>query len=261
MYRMQLAGWMSVWVLMATVAVADDSILEHPLFPKPDAKVTIDAKTSATALEIMPPCFARQVKGSKLEVQTTHGWGWVERKQMMTPKEVEKYFDDHKKEAYALYVHSYLHLINDQVDKALGDLNAAVKADPKFAPALYGRGNLYVEKGDFEKAQADLAAAVKVAPQDLLAANDFAWFRATCSAAKFRDGKVALAEATRICEATEFKHEEFLDTLAAAYAETGDFKSAVKWASKAAEIDPENEEFTAHVKLYKAKKPLREESK
>ena len=85
----------------------------------------------------------------------TRGWGWVERKQMMTPKEVEKYFDDHKKEAYALYVHSFAHLINDQLDKALGDLNAAVKADPKFAPALYGRGNLYAEKGDFDKALAD----------------------------------------------------------------------------------------------------------
>lgn len=261
MNRLLRWGWICSFVLAAGIVSADDSILDHPVFPKPDAVVHLEGNSTATALEIMPPCFPRQAKGTKLEVHTTKGWGWVERKQMMTQKEVEKYFDDHKKEAYALYVHSFTHLINDHMDKALSDLNAAVKADPKFAPALYSRGNMYVEKGEFEKAQADLTAAVKLAPKDLLAVNDLAWFRSTCPDAKFRDGKEALAEATRVCEATQFKHEEFLSTLAAACAETGDFKSALKWATKAAEIDPDNEEFAEHVKLFKAKKPLREGGK
>ncbi len=261
MNRLLRAGWMGICVAVAAVSSADDSILEHPLFAKPDAVITIDPKTTATALEIMPPCFARQVKGTKLEVNTTHGWGWVERKQMMTPMEAEKYCEAHKKEPYALYVRSTTHLIKDQKDKALADLNAAIKLDPKFAPAVYSRGNLYAETGDFDKALADFTAAVKLAPKDLLAANDLAWFRATCSNAKYRDGKQAVAEATRVCEATSFKNEEFLDTLAAACAEAGDFKSAVKWAANAAEIDPDNEDFAAHVKLFKAKKPLRDDAK
>jgi tetratricopeptide (TPR) repeat protein len=260
MIRLMLTGWLGLCVLVATASAADD-ILEHVLLPKPDAVITIDPKTTATALEIMPPCFARQLKGTKLEVNTTRGWGWVERKQMMTPKEAEKYCEANKKEPYALYLRSITHLINDQKDKAMADLNAAIKLDPKFAPAVYGRGNLHAENGDFEKALADFTQAVKLAPKDLLAANDLAWFRATCPDAKFRDGKEAVAEATKVCEATGYANEEFLDTLAAANAEAGDYKSAVKWASKALEIDPENEDFAAHLKLYKAKKPLRDDGK
>ena len=261
MNRMLRAGWMGICVVVASVSSADESSLEHPLFAKPDAVITIDPKTTATALEIMPPCFARQVQGTKLEVNTTHGWGWVERQQMMTPMEAEKYCEAHSKDPYALYVRSITHLINDRQDKALADLNAAIKLDPKFAPVVYARGNLHAEQGDFDKALADFTAAVKLAPKNLLAANDLAWFRATCSNAKYRDGKQAVAVATRICEATRFKNEEFLDTLAAACAEAGDFKSAVKWATQAAEIDPDDEDFAAHLKLFQTKQPLRDDAK
>lgn len=247
-----------ICLIAASAARSDDSLLDHPLFPKPDAVVTVDAKTTATALEIIPVCFARQMKGTKLEVNTTKGWGWVERKQVMTQKEAEKYYEDHKQEPYALYTRALTHLINDQKDKALAELNSALKIDPKFVPGMYGRGNVYVEMGDHEKALADFKAAVKAAPKDLVAANDLAWFRATCPKDKFRDGKEAVAEATRVCEATGYSNEEFVNTLAAACAEAGDFKSAVKWATKSLELDPMNEDFAEHVKLYKAKKPLRE---
>lgn len=257
-----LTGALLVIAQLATAA--DESLLEHPFLPKQEAVVTIDAKTTATALEIIPPCFARSIKGTKLEVHTTHGWGWVERSQMLTPKEAEKYLNAHAKEPYGLYIRSIHHMINehkgDQKDKALADLNAAIKLDPKFAPAYYGRGNVYAEKGDFEKALADFQEAIKLDPKDLLAANDLAWFRATCTDAKYRNGKQAVAEATRVCEATGYKHEEFLDTLAAACAEAGDYKSAVKWITKATQIDPDNEDFADHLKLYKANKPLRDDS-
>ena len=262
MNRLLRAGWMGICVAVASVSSADDAILEEPLFAKPDAVVTIDAKTTATALEIIPPCFARQVKGTKLELNTTHGWGWVERQQMMTQMEAKKYCETHTKEPYALYVRAAIaYLIDEETDKALADLNSALKLDPKFAPALYGRGNLYAEQGDFDKALADFTAAVKLAPKDLLAANDLAWFRATCPKAPFRNAKQAIAEATRVCEATGFKHGEFLDTLAAACAEAGDFNSAVKWATKAAELDPDDDDFAAHLKLFQAKQPLRDDAK
>ncbi len=252
-----------VWagLLVPAMAGAADDILEHPLFAKPDAVVAIDAKTNATAAEIIPPCFGRQMKGTKIEVNTTHGWGWVERKQMMTQKEAEKYCEEHKKEAYALHTRSIINLIEGKKDKALSDLNAALKIDPKFAPAMYSRGSVYAEMGDFAKAHEDFAGAIKLAPNDLLAANDLAWFRATCPEAKYRDGKEAVAQSTRVCEATKFDNEEFLDTLAAAHAEAGDFKTALKWATKAAELDPQNPDFLEHVKLLKAKKPIRDDGK
>jgi tetratricopeptide (TPR) repeat protein len=265
MSRLLLSVWMGL--LVPSLLRGADDILEHPVFPKPDAVVAIDAKTNATATEIMTPCFVREAKGTKLEVNTTHGWGWVERKQMMTAKELEKYFDEHKKDAYALSMHSILHLMSEKGTdaekrkKAMADLDAAVKIDPKFAPALYGRANLYLEMGEYEKAQTDFLTAIKLAPNDLLAANDLAWFRATCPDAKYRDGKEAVTQSTRVCEATKHANVDFLDTLAAAHAEAGDFKTALKWATKAAELDPENPDFAEHVKLLKAKKPIRDDGK
>ena len=56
---------------------------------------------------------------------------------------------------------------------------------------------------------------------------------ATCPEAKYRDGGKAVESATRACELTKWKSSEFLNTLAAAYAESGDFDAAVTWQTRA----------------------------
>lgn len=251
---------LTLWVVAAE---EKENLTDEFLFPKKEAVVRIDAKTTATALEILAPCFAREIEGTKIQVHTTKGRGWVDRSQMMTSLEALKYsqslIEREKPDAYGLYVRSALFNQNEQPDKALADLSAAIKLDPQFAMAYTNRGWLHVEKGDLDKGLADFTAAVKLAPKDALVTNNLAWFRATCPNAKYRDGKQAVALATQACESTGFKNEEFIDTLAAAHAEAGDFKSAVKWATKTLELDPHNEEFTEHLKLYQSGKPLRDE--
>ena len=52
-----------------------------------------------------------------------------------------------------------------------------------------------------------------------------------------------------------------IDTLAAAYAEIGDFASAIKWQTKALELETDaknKEEYMARLKLYRQKKPYRD---
>ena len=54
--------------------------------------------------------------------------------------------------------------------------------------------------------------------------------------AEFRNGKLAVDEATRACELTHWQDPDALDTLAASCAEVGDFAAAVKWQTQALKL-------------------------
>lgn len=85
--------------------------------------------------------------------------------------------------------------------------------------------------------------------------------RATCPDAKLRDGKSAVALVRGLCEHTENREGRYLDTLAAAHAETGAFKKAVAAQELALEdrgfARRYGAEATARLRLYKDEKPFR----
>jgi serine/threonine-protein kinase len=94
-------------------------------------------------------------------------------------------------------------------------------------------------------------------PETLESMNNLAWLKATCPAPQVRNGIEALKYATKVCELTDWKDAIYLDTLAASYAEAGDFDSAVKWQRKAIELLPESRAgYESRLKRYQAGKPL-----
>jgi hypothetical protein len=102
------------------------------------------------------------------------------------------------------------------------------------------KGNDWLNKQEFGKAIAEYDEAIRLDPNNADVQNVIAWLQATCENAEFRDGRQAIEHATAACELANWKKPLYFDTLAAAYAESGDFKQAVSWQQKAVD-DPEYE--------------------
>jgi tetratricopeptide (TPR) repeat protein len=144
--------------------------------------------------------------------------------------------------------------------------------EPNAPPILAGLGEAQYYTGQYEDAVKTLTKVLEISrrllgEQDWSTAysmNQLAWVQATCPADEFRNGAEAVKNATRACELTKWKRAQYVDTLAAAYSEVGDFDSAVKWQKKAISLLTEEDptqwpaEFQKRLKLYESGKPYRE---
>ncbi|WP_298776454.1 tetratricopeptide repeat protein [uncultured Shewanella sp.] len=98
---------------------------------------------------------------------------------------------------------------------------------------------------------------------DDLALGNAAWILATCPEAQYRDGHKAERMLKPLLAANK-NNPVYLDNLAAAYAEQGDFKAAIatqKQAIKIIDKVTQEADFQAYVQrlaLYKKKQPFRE---
>lgn len=146
--------------------------------------------------------------------------------------------------------------------KAIEAYTTVLAEHPGNVAALRGRGDAYLGVGKCREAIADYEVALKLEPKDPGLLNNFAWVLATSPDASFRNGKRAIELATQACELTEYKLAHILSTLAAAYAELGDFAAAEQWCVKgiAASKGNEKEALEKELIYYKAEKPWREDT-
>jgi tetratricopeptide (TPR) repeat protein len=122
-------------------------------------------------------------------------------------------------------------------DLAIQDLNTVLRLAPGILLAQVLRGILYEHLGDYSRALADYDRLVSITSSLPLnrafAQNSRAWLRATCPNASFRNGKQAVTDAKSACNETSWRETAYIDTLAAAHAEVGDFNSAVQFEQQA----------------------------
>ncbi len=102
-------------------------------------------------------------------------------------------------------------------------------------------------------------------PDDSGVLNNYSWLLATCPEESVRDGARALEYGKKAAEKTYYAAPHILSTLAAAYAENGDFESARSWSQKAVELGEleEHESLDSlrkELESYKADQPWRETS-
>ena len=88
--------------------------------------------------------------------------------------------------------------------------------------------------GQTAEAIAQFRQAIQLRPGFTAALNNLAWILAASPEPQFRDGDEAVRLATEACELTHYAHPGTLATLAAAYAERGQFQEAIALAGAGA---------------------------
>lgn len=153
-----------------------------------------------------------------------------------------------------------LYNANQQVDEAVAAFGDVLSKDPKNSFALQARADAYLTLGKHAEAIADYNQAFELTPEDSGILNNLAWVLATSPKDELRDGKRSLELALKACEMTEYKQAHILSTLAAAYAESGDFGKAVEWSKKAVDLGAEQlrEPLSKELASYEAGQPWRE---
>lgn len=164
----------------------------------------------------------------------------------------------------ALYIRAQIFAGQGKYDLAIQDCNEALRQYPGFVEAALLRASIYVRLGKYAEASKEFNYIVSIHPRSVTLAralSDRAWFQATCSNPSFRNGRQAVKDAKAACSIMAWKDENMIDTLAAAYAETGDFDSAARYAAQALAIkgiEPvDSKRIQRHLALFQQHQPIR----
>jgi len=149
----------------------------------------------------------------------------------------------------------------NQPGEAIANLDQAIALgleQDSLADAYVSRGWCREQSGQYHEALADYNEALALDPEHGSALNNMGWIRATCAIDELRDGQAAVRYAQAACEQANWEDANFLDTLAAAQAEIGNFAEAIRLVQQA--IGCASEESPAlleHLRAFEQNRPLR----
>lgn len=163
----------------------------------------------------------------------------------------------------AIFVRARLFATQGKWQSALQDCNQIVRMAPTFIPAALLRAKANAALGNNRAALKEYDYVISLRPAMhfyQMALADRAWFLASCPDASLRNGRKAIDDAKQACSATNWREADPIDTLACAYAEAGDFDSAIKYAQRAAQAKDAHEmskTLEAHLALFKKHQAVR----
>lgn len=150
-----------------------------------------------------------------------------------------------------------------QVLDGLRDENDPDQRETK-ADALRARGDALLSVGKHADAVKDYDEALKIDPNDTGVLNNLAWVLATSPDDPVRSAQRSIELGTKACELTKYEKPHILSTLAAGYAEKGDWETAKKWSAKAVQLgtkeDSVDQQLKKELESYKEQKPWREKT-
>jgi arylsulfatase A-like enzyme/Flp pilus assembly protein TadD len=123
-----------------------------------------------------------------------------------------------------------------KVEEAVKLYEQSIALKPSKTAAIDELTGYYLGQRRFADAIRILRIGTEKVPNSVTYLNMLAKVLATCSDAQLRDGRAAVALASKASQLTDGREPSVLATLAAAYAESGDFAQAVDLARKALQL-------------------------
>ena len=162
--------------------------------------------------------------------------------------------------------HSNLGLVLARLGRlpdAIEQYHKALQIKPAYAEALGNLASALALTGRINEAIAEYRQALAVDPNQTYVQNSLAWLLATAAEPAARNGAQAVALAEKARQATGGADPLILRTLAAAYAETGNYKEAAATVRRALDLATrQKNEILARtlpqqLKLYESGLPMR----
>jgi tetratricopeptide (TPR) repeat protein len=143
-------------------------------------------------------------------------------------------------------------------EEALADYNRALELQPDSAVAYQRRAAVYGRQRQCERALANYREAIRLDSRNADAHDGLAWVLATSPESRLRHGREAIAHAVR-AQQLGGKAVRFLNTVAAAYAESGEFDNAVHFQEQALALAPDDQkaELDLRLKLFQSGQAFR----
>jgi tetratricopeptide (TPR) repeat protein len=123
-----------------------------------------------------------------------------------------------------------------QTADAIPQFERALALSPNLMEAHYYLGVSLVMTGRGAEGLAHWRQILRKEPDNIQVLNETAWILATSTNAALRNGREAVAMAERAVQLTSGRAPQILGTLAAAYAEIGEFGKAIETNQRAADV-------------------------
>jgi tetratricopeptide (TPR) repeat protein len=141
-----------------------------------------------------------------------------------------------------------------KAELALVDFDKIVFHKPNSAVAYADRGDVHAHLQNWQKAAQDFKVAIKLDKSLGRAYQSAAWLMATCPDETIRNPQLAVRVAQKAIQLDGDEDYRYVDTLAAAYAGTNEFKKAQETVAKAIKLAPNDRqtELLQRETLYQA---------